>query len=426
VKYDTLPAFEQDSIISMCGMQALFTRIGEYISPDSLNDPTAALILRALKHTAQTAGGRIPQSPSVVLQTVYSWMADGKVSEQEFKDAEEAMLFHVMDRNIEPVVDAWSVHLKRVAMRDATMQAMQAYQSLDPGAMQGVKARIARIEQIGKQGSGLGIELLSGLDEILDATQHEVLTTGVPELDVLLRGGIYRSTASMYLGGPNSGKSMALTTCGAANNLAGVNVAIATLENPRPIQSARVIAAMMGIPTTMLNERRKQVNEFLESAPRGLLQVEYFSPLHTTIEQLRNWVDDLEQSYGEPFPLVIVDYTDKVGAGNMLSSRGGEYEAQRIVCEGFRDWMVQEKRYGLTATQAVRKPRNSPEDTVLAESDVSDSQHKIRIMDMMASINPRGSSYYWWIMRHRLANVHSQGVEAPHCTDLCRMGVWLP
>jgi len=63
-------------------------------------------------------------------------------------------------------------------------------------------------------------------------------------------------------------------------------------------------------------------------------------------------------------------------------------------------------------------------DTVLDESDVADSQHKIRIADLMISINPRSLTYYWWVIRHRLMDVNKQGVEAEHQRDICRMGVW--
>lgn len=421
MKYDTLPVFELDSILTMCSVQDLYTRIGEHINPTMLNDATADLILRALKQCAQTAGGRIPSAPSVVLQTIFSWVSDGKVSQDDFAKAEEAMLFSLPSINIEPIVETWLPHLQRVAMRDTTMRTMQAYQSLDAKALQGVQNSISRIQQIGRQGAGLGIDLNSGIMEAIEAVQHQVITTGVPELDVLLNGGLYRSTASMYLGGPNAGKSMALTTCGAANVLAGHNVAVATLENSRAIQMSRLLSAMMGLPTTMLRDRQADVLRFLEQTARGNLAVQYFSPLATTIDMLRTWVADLEQKHGEPFPVVIIDYTDKIGAGR---DTNGEYESQRVVCENFRDWMVQDKRWGLTATQAVRKMRGSPEDTVLAEADVSDSQHKIRIMDMMTSINPRGANYYWWVIRHRLANVHSQGVESAHAKDVCRMGVW--
>jgi hypothetical protein len=64
----------------------------------------------------------------------------------------------------------------------------------------------------------------------------------------------------MFLGGPNSGKSMELTTCAAANLLRGENVAIATLENPRAVQMSRVLAAMVGIPTDALSARQSDVS----------------------------------------------------------------------------------------------------------------------------------------------------------------------
>lgn len=419
-KYATIASFERTSICAISTSQRLFNRLGVHIDPAKLNDPAAELLARATRAAVQSNGGKLP-SPVVLLQHIRNWVDEGKLTHEAFAEAEELIFCTEPSMDDEAFVEAWRPHLTQEALKKAAEHSIAAYQSGDPAALEAAARAMDRVSKIGEVASTGGISFDSGLEEALDSTRLEVCTTGVPDLDILLRGGMVRGTLTMFLGGPNSGKSMELTTAAAANLLRGENVAIATLENPRAVQMARVLAAMVGMPTDALSSRQVDVRRFLKEVQHGQVAIEYFPPIVTKVGDIRNWVVDLERQRGAKFPIIIIDYTDKVGSHRQEK---GEYEAQRTVCESFRDWVVQENRWGVTATQAVRKQRGAPADTVLDESDVADSQHKIRIADLMISINPRAMTYYWWVIRHRLMDVNKQGVEAEHQKDICRMGVW--
>lgn len=419
-KYATIPSFERLSICALSVSQKLYNRLGEHIDPAQLNDPAAELLLRAVRSVTQGTGGKLPSSV-VLLQAIRNWVDEGKITHEAFAEVEELVFCTEPDKDDDAYVEAWKPHLHREALKHAAERSIAAYQSGDPSALEAAARAMERAGKIGHADAGVGISFDSGLDEALESTHIEVCSSGVPDLDILLRGGPPRAALTMFLGGPNSGKSMELTTCAAANLLRGENVAIATLENPRAVQMSRVLAAMVGIPTDALSARQSDVRRFLKEVPHGSIAIEYFAPIVTKISTIRSWVNDLERENGIRYNIIIIDYTDKVGSHRQEK---GEYEAQRTVCESFRDWVVQENRWGITATQAVRKQRGSPADTVLDESDVADSQHKIRIADLMISINPRAMTYYWWVIRHRLMDVNKQGVEAEHQKDICRMGVW--
>lgn len=419
-KYATIPSFERLSICAMCISQKLYSRLSSHIDPAKLNDAAAELLLRSALACTQSTAGRLP-SAVVLLQQIRNWVDSGKITHEAFAEVEELLLCTEPDMDDDAYVEAWKPHLHQEALKHAAERSIQAYQSGDPTQLEAAARAMDRASKIGLADASGGISFDSGLEEALDATQLEVCTTGVPDLDILLRGGPVRATLTMFLGGPNSGKSMELTNCAAANLLRGENVAIATLENPRAVQMARTLAAMVGIPTDSLSDRQADVRRFLKAVPHGSVIIEYFAPITTKIANIRAWVHDQERQNGVRYNIVIIDYTDKVGSHRQEK---GEYEAQRTVCESFRDWVVQENRWGITATQAVRKQRGAPVDTVLDESDVADSQHKIRIADLMISINPRALTYYWWVIRHRLMDVNKQGVEAEHQRDICRMGVW--
>ena len=418
--YATVVAFERHSICALCFSQALYNRLGEHIDPQLLNDPLASLLLRALRSVCSGTGGRVP-GPHIILQEIRFWVDDGKVKLEDFQLVEEMLFCTEPDGDDEAYVNSWTPHLQIHALKAIAQKGIDSYKSGEVSALPGMVDAIDRTARIGKATNSSGITLDTGLDEALAAMQLEAVTTGVPDLDILLQGGMLMGTLTMYLGGPNSGKSMELTTCAAANVLAGLNVAVATLENSRAVQMGRIISAMVGIPTTALSNSRPQIEQALSSSVHGELVVEYFAPIATRIRDIRTWVRDRERELGKRFQVIIIDYTDKVSSHIQGQS---EYEGQRVVCETFRDWVAEEKRWGVTATQSVRKQRGAPEELVLDEADVADSQHKIRVVDVMISLNPRGPMYYWWIIRHRLIDCAKRGVEAPHDRHICRTGRW--
>jgi hypothetical protein len=115
----------------------------------------------------------------------------------------------------------------------------------------------------------------------------------------------------------------------------------------------------------------------------GYLQVEYFSPGGTKMQDIINWVDRIEQKRGVKMHGVVVDYADKVAPDD---NKSGMYTGMGQVYEDYRVWMEREDRWGITACQAVRK-KGKDSGQLTGVNDGADSQNKVRIVDGAISIN---------------------------------------
>jgi circadian clock protein KaiC len=76
---------------------------------------------------------------------------------------------------------------------------------------------------------------------------NETLSSGLPELDDLLGGGLHRGTATLFSGPPGSGKSNLALTYAAQAALQGEKVAIYTFDESLPVLFARAAGLNFGL-----------------------------------------------------------------------------------------------------------------------------------------------------------------------------------
>jgi hypothetical protein len=113
-----------------------------------------------------------------------------------------------------------------------------------------------------------------------------------------------------------------------------------------------------------------------------------FTPYATTLEDIKEWVDQCEQFYGRKMDLLVVDYADKVGAkAKKGEQQSNEYTSGRVVYEGLRIYADARKMFCWTASQANRQKDRKK---VLDLNDVADSLHKIRVADLVVTLNLQG------------------------------------
>lgn len=380
------PVFERAVVTLCCTNTRFYGRVGHELDPELFKYEASKFAMRACHAIAKDVGHG-PSTGTVVIQRLRRWMDDGKATLEIVKkvcelldDAEDAGL---------PEADQIIAELAPVIAQRIRDQAVQsAIESF------GRKGDLSKAVQLEERASRIGVVdtsvgTLLGTDswqELSELRNLERLKTGVPELDGVLDGGLQRQGLGIVVGGPGDGKSMMLSHIGAVNLLDGLFVGYATLELPRPLVLARTKANLTSMPiNALVNEDSKEAQRRLQQLSSGLgkFVVQDFTAYATTIEDIKDWVARCEDTYGKKMDLLIVDYGDKLGVKKQKDEDSG-YTSGRIVFEGLRIYSVERKMFVWTASQATRQKDKRKR---LDLNDVADSMHKVRVADLVVTLN---------------------------------------
>lgn len=332
-----------------------------------------------------------PSNIATVLQRLMRWVAQGKLTREEVLEVDE-YLSNAEDANppgYEEVVKEFAPILQRRAHKKVVQTAMDVYAKR--GDMSQITRMLEGADRIGLRSREVGSELnASSMDHIEAIRNLKRLSLGIPDLDNELRGGPARTEMTVVLGGTGDGKSMFLSHGMCAAVRQGASCAYATLELGEAFIFARLIANLTGVEINDIIDGHgtdiatDRLTDFMNNNPveLGRSFVKGFTPHATTVEDLAEWLDDLEAD-GHKIDALFVDYGDK-----MAHSEKGDYTGMRQVFEGIRILGVKRDMWTFTASQATRrKDKGSGGKKILDVDDGADSQHKVRVADLVITLN---------------------------------------
>ena len=250
------------------------------------------------------------------------------------------------------------------------------------------------------------------------------MSTSILELDLALRGGPVRGQLSVVLGDSGAGKSQFLSSVAAEGLRNRMDGLYATLELPKEYIFARIAANLTGVPTTLITESAKEREEAkrrlaIMTPNIGALRIGEFSPHTTTVRQVLEWVDSCQQQAGRKFDFVCIDYGDKLAPPPIAKLDSNDYLAMRYVFEGMRrDGAVELDQWWWTASQAsrVKDPKK-----LLDLRNTADSMHKVRVADLVITLNPREEQILYFVAKFRTGAGKMQVGPIPHDWDRGRM-----
>lgn len=418
----------EKAVVTLCASRSRFwARIGYALDPDCMGIPESKLVLQTCALINREVGHG-PSSTMILLQRLRRLMNDGKVTvaqiqavSQIFDDAED----HPYGLPSEDdVVAELAPLLKRRMHSAAVMLSHDEYAKR--GDFTKVIDTIQRAERLGKQESSIGTIVGPAAFSEIDAMSSLVrLPSGVLDLDLQMADGLHRGGLGVALGGSGDGKSMWLTHQAAEGVRSKLFVGKASLELPKPVQLARLFANLTGIPTNQIlenpNDRKEAQRRMAVMAPHvGACVVEEFPPHATTVADIIDWCDRCADMYGRPFDLLSIDYGDKLY--HPMKGGDNEYIAMRYVYEGMRrDIAVAKNMWVWTAAQGARPSKDQGKRLELHH--VSDSMHKVRVADLVITLNARddGAQLLYFVAKNRLGKSRFQVGPIP--TDFERARV---
>lgn len=153
--------------------------------------------------------------------------------------------------------------------------------------------------------------------------QNPLISTGWPDVDERIGGGISRGELVLFLANSGGGKSINKLNLGLNLLLQGFNGAYASLEMGQDVVQKRALAMMTGIGTHNLYSEIDLVEQRLlqNAVNRGQLAVKRFPENRTNVGHLKAWLDSLYETNGFKPDFIIVDYIDITGS---LSKTSGD------------------------------------------------------------------------------------------------------
>ncbi|WP_051258858.1 DnaB-like helicase C-terminal domain-containing protein [Chitinibacter tainanensis] len=219
--------------------------------------------------------------------------------------------------------------------------------------------------------------------ELAGVTVVKGISTGFRQIDELLyRKGWGRKELSMYMGAAKSGKTTALINSAIGASLAGFNVMYVSLEVACDVIAARSDANISGKTMRELVQEFEKVESAISgtAARAGRFVMHEFPARQFKPADLRRLVNRHRQK-GIVFDLVIVDYADLMAPDHRSDDA---HENTTEIYTSLRAIAQEENIAVLTATQANREGAKAG---VIKDIHVADDYEKIRICDVVISIN---------------------------------------
>jgi replicative DNA helicase len=379
-------AFERAAVVLACTVPSFYGRAGHQIDPETLQDSACKLAMTAAHQLAREVG-RGPGGVDVVLQRLRRWNGEGKITLDAY-DAARDLFIDAPPADPNAVMVELVAQLQRKLRREAAYSA--ASEMANRGDMSATAEIIERAKNLGKVdtvtlGSKFGVE---AFDAITQLRTLERLSTGIEDLDEAIGGGLWRGALGVAVGGAGDGKSMFLSGAISCALDKRRSVGLITLELPEALQIARVSASLFNIPVLEITEGDiSRARGMLAAAQHrlGRLRVCEMAAQATNVKDVLDWVDRVEQADGAAMELLVVDYADKLGTRKKDSS---SYNTGLEVYEGLRLFAQERGKYCWTASQSRgRKEEGGKKAKVKDLGDVADSMHKVRVADLVITLN---------------------------------------
>ena len=208
------------------------------------------------------------------------------------------------------------------------------------------------------------------------------VTTGCMEIDSRLHHkGFGRQEMSVYMGASKVGKSFSLIYSAVSAALAGYSVLYVTLENSREITTERMDAYLSGCLQSQLKIDADNVAAKVEASRNGRLKIHQYA-MNTWSPNDANRLIQHYKSQGVQFDELVVDYLDLMVPN--IKSKDDPIENSRNL---WQDMRAIAQRENIALVSATQTNRDGVKAGVADMTHVADDFNKIRIADLVISIN---------------------------------------
>ena len=210
------------------------------------------------------------------------------------------------------------------------------------------------------------------------------VSTGWPQMDRILYGGMSRGELNIFAGGSGSGKSLVMMNIALSWLQAGLSGVYVSLELSEELCSLRTDAMLSGMST---KEIRKDIDTAelkvkLVSKKSGQYRVKAI-PAQSTVNDIRAYLKEVQVQTGIRVDFIMVDYLDLLMPVTAKVSPNDLFVKDKYVAEELRNLA---KELGVLLVTASQLNRSAVEEIEFDHSHISGGISKINTADNVFGI----------------------------------------
>ena len=287
--------------------------------------------------------------------------------------------------NQEYYLDLVEEFAKEQAVKDAILKSVDHLKKKNFGAIEDeVRSAFSVNRNV-----DLGTNYFEGIKERWDRLNSQQLVpkfrTPFETLNEALDGGLAHKEMAMVVAPPGVGKSLFLANQAARSVLDGHNVLYVSLEMAEDRVAQRLDSIFTRIQQSELSNRVEDIEERLEIISkqwedRGKLMVKEFPTKRLSVTGLRAFLNQLKNYEDFAPDVLIVDYLELMKTDRDMA----EYQGQERLAQELRGVASE---YGCLVWTATQTNREGKKVNIITDAELADSYGKIRVCDLVFSIN---------------------------------------
>jgi KaiC/GvpD/RAD55 family RecA-like ATPase len=302
---------------------------------------------------------------------------------------------------------------------------LKAADLLEKGEFDPVEKLVKDAVQISLQ-RDMGTDYFSDPQERLNKyfNQGGQVSTGWPQLDRLMYGGMSRGELNIFAGGSGSGKSLVMMNIALnwlSQGLSGVYI---TLELSEELTSLRTDAMLTSMSTKDIRKNLEDtaLRVKMNSKKMGQYRVKAL-PAQSNVNAIRAYIKEVQIQTGIKIDFVMIDYLDLVMPVSVKVNPNDQFIKDKYVSEELRNLS---KELGILMITASQLNRSAVEEIEFDHSHIAGGISKINTADYVfgiftsRSMRERGK-YQIQCMKSRSSTGVGQKIDLEYNIDTMRI-----
>ena len=287
--------------------------------------------------------------------------------------------------NQEYYLDLVEEFAKEQAIKDAIINSVDHLKKKNFGAIEEEVRSAFSVNRNVDLGTDYFLEIQERWDRLNNSSLEPKFRTPFESINEALEGGLAHKELAMVVAPPGVGKSLFLANQAARSVLDGHNVLYISLEMAEDRVAQRLDSIFTRIKQRELSKRVDDIEERLtliskQWEDRGRLVLKEFPTKRLSVTGLRAYLNQLK-NYEDFVPdVLIIDYLELMRTDKDMA----EYQAQERLAQELRGISSE---YGILVWTATQTNREGKKVSVITDSELADSYGKIRVCDLVFSIN---------------------------------------
>jgi archaellum biogenesis ATPase FlaH len=272
---------------------------------------------------------------------------------------------------------------KQSAMIEAVRSAPALIDSEDYGALETNIKNAVTVSLNKNMGVDFFAEARQTLERLLSTGQ--TISTGWPDVDDVLFGGLQRKQLVLFSAGSGGGKSITMQNLGLNLVAQGLNVLYVSLELSEELLAERMAYLLSGIGKVEMREKFEDmmygISQFASAQVTGKMMFKQM-PAGINSNDIKSYLKEYELLYGHVPDAIICDYLDLMAPCDKVSA-DNVFEKDKRVAEELRNVAFDYNLIMITASQLNRSSVNADS---INHSHIAGGISKINTADVYITI----------------------------------------